>query len=121
MMKFLFKNAGGKLSKVIKVITLLEMIAAVISGIGIGFESVLGLVIAVAGPLIIWFLSLFMIGFLDMMSDISKIKDLAYEVYSSSSASESLNDNSKGWVCPKCSEHNNRGAVYCKNCGQKKA
>lgn len=81
--EIMFENAGEKLSKIIKFVTVLGMTACVILGITLGIEkeSFLTLILVSAlGSVCIWISSLFTIALLDMMNDINNIKRLVNQI-----------------------------------------
>ncbi|MBE6846183.1 MAG: hypothetical protein E7508_10920 [Ruminococcus sp.] len=120
MFDFLFYDAGGKLSKLIKVVTVIGMILCVVWGLYIGIESesfVAFIIGGVVSPIVLWIGSLFTIGLLDMMSDVNQIKSSIYEIEHRKPA-EKVNSNT--WTCSKCNKTNEKSSVYCISCGEKK-
>lgn len=123
----MFDNAGEKLSKILKVITIIQMITVVFSGIALGIKlESFGVFILMGGlgPLVIWVGSLFLIGFLDMMSDVNMVKNVIYSVYANKRKENdeimrAMRDNNT-WLCSKCKTINKKETVYCENCGNKK-
>lgn len=125
----MFENAAEKLSKVIKVVTVLEMIACII--LGIIFATAEGsflvfVIVSVLGTVFIWVGSLFTIGLLDMMSDVNQIRNSVYIaenrqlMANNSNMANAQTVSGNYWTCDKCNAENTKDAAYCENCGAKK-
>lgn len=143
MLDFLFEDAGGKLSSIIKFFTKFEIIVFAILGIILGIffadetDSIVGfivpfIVISVITPIIIWMGSLLIISLLDMMSDVKQIKnhiknptDLTKEENKQLIGNNSKTANAEVifnsfWTCSQCGAENDKNVRYCEKCGRKK-
>lgn len=125
----MFYNAKEKLSSIVKVLTVLDMIAAFIAGIVVAtiFKSFwLFLLISIIGSVSIWIGSLLIIALLDMMTEISQIKASVYKdenkplIANEYKTATSQTTFSNYWTCDKCNAENAKDALYCENCGAKK-
>lgn len=74
----MFKNAGGKLGLILKILCCIEMLGVFAIGIICISENMeeIGIPIMIAGPVLVWVFSLYLIGMCDMMRDVYQIKTM---------------------------------------------
>lgn len=71
----MFDNPGGKLGVIIKVVTVIAMVAAGICGIVImQAEPVVGLIVIIAGPFVVWLGGLLILAFCTLCDDVNYIR-----------------------------------------------
>lgn len=75
----MFRNAGGKLGLILKIMCIILMVGVLVLGILIAAEGrreeiIIGIIIALIGPVLVWIFSLYTIGMCDMMRDVYEIK-----------------------------------------------
>ena len=142
----LFENAGEKLRKAIITVTIVEMVVCILLGLILVFQGALsGLFVAVVGPLLIWFFSLFEISILEMISDVHALRvelvDKKNSIertpvlptsfqYTPAQAAEmnsfidklsgKESEPSKIWFCKVCGTKNKSSSRTCIGCGEDK-
>ena len=141
MIDKMFGNAAGKLSAIIKVATIIEMIVAVIATTAIFMVidediAALGFLLGIVAAVAIWISSLFLLALLEMMQDVKSIKNkLGNESCGESSDENSYDDaisqiaekndsnailRDGGWRCSRCNHVNPKYLTTC-ICGMSKS
>lgn len=78
MLENLFTNVGGKIKTLVKVLFVLEAIAAVVVGlwlISVDVLAIIGIGIMIIGPFVVWILSWFVYGFGELVDRTCRIDE----------------------------------------------
>ena len=127
----MYKNIGEKIEALAATICIITAAASVITGIVliVNHAVLIGILIAVFGPLLAWLASFFMYGFGQLIEDTAAIR--AHTSYLVSQATPDIDPQAKtaaesrkiiqqgGWTC-KCGCVNYDYTSTCPSCGAKK-
>lgn len=137
----MFENVGGKIKTLVKVMFFLEAIGFIVGGIIMAVSDedliLIGLGVAVVGPLVAWISSLALYAFGELVESNLRISRGVERLTGSNTATQqapktAVNTNSFSaqstqtdstvtyWTCSRCKRENSDHRAECWYCGEKK-
>ena len=113
----MFRNIGGKIKALAKVLCWIGIAACVITGFilcGNRHTETSGVIVLFVGPILAWLSSFVLCGFGELVEAAAETRDILKRVGSRGIGSVETNT----WKCPHCGQENTNVSSQCKGCGQ---